>query len=90
MWMSSIDSGHLGIGCKILLMRSNNSKERRTALLIRCTNREAELIRKAARAERRTVSGYILNAVLQRIAIREKTKKHFERTFGKSPGDSAA
>ena len=65
-----------------------NYKEERTALLVRCSTREADLIREAARAERRTVSGYILNALLERIAVREKTKKHFEETFGRSPRNS--
>jgi uncharacterized protein (DUF1778 family) len=40
----------------------------RTALLVRCSHEEAQLIRDAAKRERRNISGYILNAVLQRIA----------------------
>ena len=47
-----------------------NDAVRRTALLVRCTAEEAELIRQAAKAERRTISGYILNGILQRIAVR--------------------
>lgn len=43
----------------------------RTALLVRCSRAEAEQIRRAARAERRTISGYILNAVMNRIKMRE-------------------
>ncbi len=39
----------------------------RKALLIRCSEEEADLIRRAARAERRTISGYILNAVMGRL-----------------------
>lgn len=42
--------------------------DHRTALLIRCTDEEAQLIRHAAKKERRSISGYVLNAVLQRIA----------------------
>lgn len=61
----------------------HHSEEERTALLVRCTIREAELIREAAKAERRTITGYILNAVLQRIAVREKTREHFEEVFGR-------
>jgi hypothetical protein len=34
--------------------------------------RGAERIRKAAKAERRTVSGFILNAVFNRIQLRDK------------------
>jgi len=70
-------------------MSKGESGEARTALLIRCTSREADLIREAARSERRTVSGYVLNAVLQRIAVRDKTKKHFEETFGRHPREAA-
>jgi uncharacterized protein DUF1778 len=41
---------------------------RRTALLIRCSIEEAEKIREAAKRERRTLSGYVLHAVMSRIA----------------------
>jgi uncharacterized protein (DUF1778 family) len=44
----------------------------RTALLVRCSDKEAEAIREAAHRERRTISGYILNAVLNRIAHQKK------------------
>lgn len=67
----------------------HQSEEGRTALLLRCPIREAELIRDAAKAERRTISGYILNAVLQRIAVREKTKEHFEEVFGRDSNPKA-
>ncbi len=39
----------------------------RTAVLVRCTEEEAEAIRRAAKRERRSISGYILNAVMNRI-----------------------
>jgi uncharacterized protein (DUF1778 family) len=39
----------------------------RTALLVRCTPEEADAIRRAARRERRSISGFILNAVMNRI-----------------------
>ncbi len=42
------------------------------ALFVRCTPEEAERIRHAAKQERRTVGGYILNAVITRIEQREK------------------
>ncbi len=42
----------------------------KTAILIRCTPEEAELIRKAAVLERRTLSGYIIHAVMNRINMR--------------------
>jgi uncharacterized protein (DUF1778 family) len=46
--------------------------QNRAAIYVRCTPEEAERIRKAARAERRTISGYILNAALGRIEMRQK------------------
>ncbi len=42
-------------------------KDSRTLLLVRCSAEEAQLVREAAKAERRTVSGYILHTVFQRI-----------------------
>ncbi len=42
----------------------------KTAILIRCAPEEADLIRKAAGLERRTLSGYIINAVMNRINVR--------------------
>ncbi len=47
-------------------------RNKKAALFVRCTEEEAERIRRAARAERRTVSGYILNAVFNRIEMRER------------------
>ena len=49
-------------------MRSSNQ----AVLFIRCTKEEAEKIRRVAKLERRTLSGFILNAVLARIEMREK------------------
>ena len=46
----------------------------RTALLIRCSKEEAEKIRAAAKRERRTLSGYVLHAVLNRISNQEKSR----------------
>lgn len=40
---------------------------KKTAILVRCTREEADLIRKAAAVERRTLSGFILNAVIGRL-----------------------
>ncbi len=45
---------------------------KKTAILIRCTEEEAQQIRQAAAMERRTLSGYILNAVMNRIKIRSQ------------------
>ncbi len=56
--------------------------EKRTALLIRCSEEESELIRTAAQSEHCTISGFILNVVAHRLAARDKTQDHFEETFG--------
>jgi len=46
----------------------------RAALLILCSKDEAEKIRSAAKRERRTLSGYVLHAVLNRITHQEKSR----------------
>ncbi len=46
----------------------------RTALLIRCSKEEAEKIRAAAKRERRTLSGYVLHVILNRITNQEKSE----------------
>lgn len=56
----------------------------RTALLIRCSRAEADKIREMALRERRTVSGYVLHAVISRIAFRE----HIKQPLGLSPKQS--
>jgi CRP-like cAMP-binding protein len=43
-----------------------------TSLCVRCSKAQAEKVRKTAKAERRTVGRFILNAVLSFIARREK------------------
>jgi uncharacterized protein (DUF1778 family) len=51
------------------------SKRKKTAILLRCTAEEAELIRRAAALERRTLSGFILNAVMNRLRARAELAK---------------
>jgi uncharacterized protein (DUF1778 family) len=51
---------------------------RRSALLIRCTQEEADRIRRAAKLERRTLSGYVLNAVMTRVETRERLMTTFQ------------
>ncbi len=41
----------------------------RTALLIRCTVEEAEAVRAAARRQYRTLSGYVMHALNNRLQI---------------------
>jgi uncharacterized protein (DUF1778 family) len=49
--------------------------DKRTALLIHCSNEEAQQIREAARRERRTISGYVLHAVMSRLASQASQRK---------------
>ena len=53
--------------------------EKRTALLVRCTEQEAEMIRAAARRERRTISGFILNAVMNRVSAQTRMQTELQR-----------
>ena len=47
-------------------------RKKNCALFIRCTGNEADRIRNAAKAQRRTVSEFVLNAVMNHIDMREK------------------
>ena len=47
----------------------------RAALLIRCTKADAEAIRKVAKRERRTISGFIMHVVMNYIGNRESVLK---------------
>lgn len=66
--------------------------KQRTALLVRCSEAEAEAIREAAKRERRTISGFILNAVLNRIANQKKIEQGWRKAGGakqaRAPSDS--
>jgi len=42
-------------------------KSDRTALLIYCTREEAEQIKRAAKMERRTITGFVMNTVMNRL-----------------------
>lgn len=51
---------------------------KRTAILLRCSEEEAQDIRDAARSEKRTISGFILNAVHNRLEARKRIRERFE------------
>lgn len=44
-------------------------RQSRTAILIHCSQEEANRIREAALRERRTISGFVLNAVMSRFEV---------------------
>lgn len=64
--------------------------KQRTALLVRCSEEEAEAIREAAKRERRTISGFILNAVLNRIANQKKIEQAWRKPGGGKQARAAA
>lgn len=47
-------------------------KDRRTTLLIHCSQEEADRIREAAARERRTISAFVLNAVMSRFDVEDR------------------
>jgi uncharacterized protein (DUF1778 family) len=54
---------------------------KRTALLIHCSDDEARQIREAAHRERRTISGYVLHAVMNRITSQASQRKALEAAY---------
>ena len=52
---------------------------KRTALLVRCSEEEAQAIREAAKRERRTLSGFMLNAVLTRMARHGRLEQEWRK-----------
>ena len=49
------------------MARPRGNKEPKTPMLFYCTAEEAKEIRTAAKRERRTISGFIMNAVSNRL-----------------------
>jgi len=50
----------------------------RDALLVRCSKQESKLIRETAKLERRTLSGFVLRAVLNHIESRQHVQKELQ------------
>ena len=74
--MPTVLLGHESQKCEAIMTTKKG------ALFIRCGEEEAERIRYAAKSERRTLSGYILNAVLNRIDAREKMLREADNRVG--------
>jgi uncharacterized protein (DUF1778 family) len=55
-------------------------------LLICCTREEAERIRTAAKRERRSISGFVMNAVMSRFAIEGRLQERREQQRGGETG----
>ena len=66
--------------------KPNVARVKKAALFVRCTEEEAEKIRRTAKAERRTVSGFVLNAVFNRIAMRERLLSEQQQEESKVKG----
>lgn len=64
------------------------TREKKTALLVYCTRQEAAQIKAAAKRERRTISGYVINAVMTRLAVAHRIEKRNEQTPSDGPGQS--
>ncbi len=62
---------------------NNHKKNNRAMLLVRCSDEEAAAIRNAAKRERRTISGFVLNAVLNRIANQKKIEVRWQAVGGR-------
>ena len=60
----------------------------KTALLIYCTCEEAGQIKLAAKRERRTISGFVMNAVMTRFAVEGRLRERREEisTLGRDIG----
>lgn len=71
----------LGDGGKPTMATTKTSGK--TALLIYCTREEAEQIKLAAKRERRTISGFVMNAVMTRFAVegRVRERKEYSSTL---------
>jgi uncharacterized protein (DUF1778 family) len=67
--------------------------KKRTALLVRCSVEEAQLIHEAANQEHRTLNRYVLNVVMSRIQNREKLIENIQEKLqntGRIARDSGA
>jgi hypothetical protein len=48
------------------------ARNKMAAIFIRCSEEEAQRIRQAVKAERRTLSSFVINAVMKRIERRDR------------------
>jgi uncharacterized protein (DUF1778 family) len=58
----------------------------RAALLVRCSEEEAQIIRDAAKRERRTLSAFILHTVMSRINNAEENRHRLEQKMQRRKG----
>ena len=60
-------------------MATAKKQKRQNAFLLRCSENEADLIREAARRERRSINAFILHSVLIRLEIHRRTDERLGR-----------
>lgn len=60
------------------------SRKKRDALLIRCSAEEATAIREAARNSGRTLSGYVLHCLRNRLRIEARIQAEYEAIAARS------
>ena len=65
-----------------------DSVGKRTAVLVRCADEEAEAIRNAAKAERRAISAFILDIVFQHLETYRRVKARVQKDLAKPAGKS--
>ena len=59
-------------------------KSDKMALLIYCTREEGEQIKRAAKSERRTISGYAMNAIMSRLALQQRIEMRKQKELAAS------
>ena len=65
------------------MARKAKKASKKKALLIYCTQEEADWVRRAAKRERRSISGFVMNAVTKRLAT-----MHALTVLGKKPEEA--
>ena len=56
-----------------------NKQKRKNAFLLRCSKNEADLIRDAARRERRSINAFIMQSVMIRLEVHRRTDERLGR-----------
>jgi hypothetical protein len=54
---------------------------RKAAILIYCTQEEREQIRLAAKQERRTISGFVMNAVMTTLTVEGRLREGMQKAI---------
>ena len=63
------------MGTRVPVKKSNSRIKNRANFSVRCSEYELEQIREAAKRERRSVSAYVLNAVMNRVKAQAQARQ---------------